>query len=64
MGYALGFLNNDLKKDIGSVDSDTDSVILDLQNVIVELKNIYPNTKLCYIQPFLLDDNTISNLTR
>lgn len=64
MGYSLGFLNNDLKKNIGSVDSDADSVMLDLQNVIVELKNAYPNAKLCYIQPFLLDDNTIANLTR
>lgn len=64
MGYSLGFLNNDLKKEIGSLENSSDSVINDLQNVIIEIKNTYPNAKLCYIQPFLLDNETISNLTR
>lgn len=64
MGYSLGFLNNDLKKEIGSSGDNSDSVINDLQNVIIEMKNAYPNAKLCYIQPFLLDEETVSNLTR
>lgn len=69
MGYALGFLNNDLKKEIGTVDinSDTvsqgDSVVVDLEEVIMKLKNDFPNAKLCYLQPFLLDDETINHLT-
>lgn len=64
MGYSLGFLNNDLKKEIGSSGDNSDSVINDLQNVIIEMKNAYPNAKLCYIQPFLLDEETVLNLTR
>ena len=69
MGYALGFLNNELKKEIGNVDSkkgvsSNDSVINDLEETINELKNRFPNAKLCYIQPFLLDDETVENLTQ
>ena len=64
IGYSLGFLNNDLKKDIGFADGSEDSVITDLKNVIVELKSSYPNSKLCYIQPCLLDEETVSHLTR
>lgn len=69
MGYALGFLNNDLKKAIGTVDmnyntvSQDDSVVVDLEEVIMKLKNDFPNAKLCYLQPFLLDDETIDHLT-
>lgn len=69
MGYALGFLNQDLKKEIGTVDvgsqtiSNGETVISDLEEVIVELKTRFPNAKLCYFQPFLLDDETISHLT-
>lgn len=64
MGYSLGFLNNDLKKEIGTYGDNSDSVISDLQNVIIEMKNKYPSARLCYIQPFLLDEETVSNLTR
>ena len=69
MGYALGFLNQDLKKEIGTVDltsqtiSNGETVISDLEEVVLELKNKFPNAKLCYLQPFLLDDETISHLT-
>lgn len=69
MGYALGFLNQDLKKEIGTIDlnsqnlSKGETVIADLEEVVLELKNKFPNAKLCYFQPFLLDDETISHLT-
>lgn len=69
MGYALDFLNNDLKKEIGTVDinsntvSQEDSVVVDLEEVVIKLKNDFPNAKLCYLQPFLLDDETIDHLT-
>jgi len=69
MGYNLGFLNNDLKKEIGTVDMTTtsisggDTVISDFEEIIFELKNRFPNAKLCYLQPFLLDDDTINHLT-
>ena len=69
MGYALGFLNNDLKKEIGTVDinsntvSQGDSVVVDLEEVVMKLKKDFTNAKLCYLQPFLLDDETIDHLT-
>lgn len=70
MGYSLGFLNQDLKKEIGTVDlnsntiSNGETVISDLEAVVLELKNKFPNAKLCYLQPFLLDEETISHLTQ
>lgn len=69
MGYALGFLNNDLKKEIGTVDMNTtaisggDTVVADFEEIIFELKCRFPNAKLCYLQPFLIDDDTINHLT-
>lgn len=69
MGYALGFLNQDLKKEIGKLDvnsqtiSSGETVIADFEEVISELKTRFPNAKLCYLQPFLLDNETISHLT-
>lgn len=64
IGYALGFLNQDLKKEIGTVDENGETVISDFEEVIAELKTRFPNAKLYYIQPFLLDDETISHLTQ
>ena len=68
IGYALGFLNNDLKKEIGKVDMNTtissnDTVITDFEKILMCLKEKFPNAKICYLQPFLLDDDTISHLT-
>ena len=69
MGYSLGFLNRDLQKEIGTVNLETDgvtqgeSVIADLEAVVAKQKNELPNAKICYVQPFLLDDETISHLT-
>lgn len=63
IGYGLGFLNNDLKKEI-YLDENQDSVILDFEEILQELKNKFPNTKLCYFNPFLIDDETISHLTQ
>ena len=39
------------------------SVVVDFEEVIMKLKNDFPNAKLCYLQPFLLDDETIDHLT-
>lgn len=69
MGYALGFLNGDLKKEIGTVNMNSntisggDTVITDFEEIIFELKCRFPNAKICYLQPFLLDDETINHLT-
>lgn len=69
IGYGLGFLNESLKKEIGTVEpdknkmSDSNTVIGDLEEVIVELKNKYPKAKLYYLQIFLIDDETIDKIT-
>lgn len=64
MGYALGFLNNDLKKEIGTVDQNLNNisdntVIGDLEEAIVEMKKKYQSAKLCYVNMFLMDEETI-----
>lgn len=70
MGYSLGFLNPALKKEMGTVDmnstsiSNGETVIADLEEVVQELKNKFPDAKLCYFQPFLLDDDTLSHMTQ
>lgn len=70
MGYSLGFLNRDLQKEIGTVDMNQigatqgESVIADFEAVVQQLRSALPETKLCYVQPFLLDDETISHLTQ
>lgn len=67
--YAIGFLNKDLEKEIGIIDVDnlsplTDNTVMaDFENIIVTLKEKFPNTKLCYLQIFLIDDTTIDNIT-
>lgn len=69
IGYGLGFLNENLKKEIGTVEqdinkmSDSNTVIGDLEEVIVELQKKYPNAKLYYLQIFLIDDPTIDKIT-
>ena len=69
IGYGLGFNDNNLKKQIGTVDenpnnmSDTNTVIGDLEEAIVELQKRFPDAKLCYLQMFLIDDPTIDTIT-
>lgn len=69
IGYGLGFNDNNLKKEIGVVDknpnaiSDQSTVIGDLEEAIVELQKKYPNSRLCYLQLFLIDDPTIDTIT-
>lgn len=68
-GYALGTLHYELEKEIGTVDTNTntvskrDSVIVDFEKIIIELNTMFPEAKICYIQPCLLDDDTIAHLT-
>lgn len=69
IGYGLGFNDNNLKKPIGVVNenpnaiSDQSTVIGDLEEAIVELQKRFPNAKLCYLQMFLIDDETIDVIT-
>lgn len=69
IGYGLGFMNESLKKEIGTVEldknkmSDSNTVIGDLEEVIVELQKKYPKAKLYYLQIFLIDDATIDKIT-
>ncbi len=69
ISYGLGFNDNNLKKPIGIVDenpnaiSDQNTVVGDLEEVIIELQKKFPNAKLCYLQMFLIDDETIDVIT-
>lgn len=69
ISYGLGFIDNSLKKEIGVVDenintiSNQNTVIGDLEEVIVELQKKFPEAKLCYLQMFLIDDETIDVIT-
>lgn len=69
IGYGLGFNDNNLKKEIGTLDenpnniSDQNTVIGDLEEAVVKLKEKFPDTTLCYLQLFLIDDPTIDTIT-
>lgn len=69
ISYGLGFIDNSLKKEIGVVDeninaiSNQDTVIGDLEEVILELQKKFPEAKICYLQMFLIDDETIDVIT-
>lgn len=67
ISYGLGFLDNSLKKEIGILNSEgipsNNSVIEDFEKIVLELKNKFPNSKLCYLQLFLIDDDTIDHIT-
>lgn len=67
ISYGLGFLDNNLKKEIGTVDSEgnfsSETVIEDFEEIVLELKNKFPDSKLCYVQLFLIDDDTIEHIT-
>lgn len=65
--YGLGFLSNDVKKEIGIANkegkSNPNTVIGDFEDIVIELKNRFPNSKICYLQLFLIDDETIDKIT-
>lgn len=69
IGYGLGFIDTNLKKEIGVVEenpnkmSDTNTVIGDLEEAIVEMQSRFPEATLCYLQVFLIDDSTIDIIT-
>lgn len=69
VSYALGFLDTNLKKEIGTVVVNSKeplhepTVMSDFEEIIIELKNKFPNSKLCYLQLFLIDDITIDMIT-
>ena len=69
LGYAMEYLQEGLKKEIGKVEedpnkmSDPNTVIGDFEEIVVALQTKYPNAKLCYAQLFLVDDETIDEVT-
>lgn len=69
LGYGMEYLNNDLKKEIGTVEpdknkmTDPNTVLGDLEEIIVALQEKYPKAKLYYLQLFLVDDETIDKVT-
>ena len=69
MGFYMGYFPADKKKTIGEVDTTTkditngDSIISDLEKTISKMKTKFPNSKLCYLQMFLFDDDTVNHVT-
>lgn len=69
IAYGLGFIDDKYKKEIGTAEqdpnkmTDTNTVLGDFEEIIVELQNKFPNTKLYYLQVFLIDDETIDKIT-
>lgn len=65
IGYALEFLNIEKIKIIGTSENiqKEESVLSDFSEVISTLKERFPKAQICYLQPFCLDDETISHLT-
>lgn len=69
IAYEIGFLDKSLEKEIGKVDLNTqipsteNTVMADFEDLVFELKAKFPDSKLCYLQIFLIDDTTIDNIT-
>lgn len=69
LGYGFGYLKNELKKEIGTIDmdinkvADSNTVMGDMEKLVVDLQNKFPSAKLCYIQLFLVNDGTIDKIT-
>ena len=69
MGYNIGTYPYSNQKEIGKVDIQTndvtagDTVIHHFEDTIRILKEKYPLAKICYIQMFLIDDDTINHIT-
>ena len=69
-GYALGFLDNSKKLEIGSIDKETkevsnpNTVLGNLENVFKEIKAKFPSAKICFTSVLLIDEDTISNITK
>ncbi len=59
VGYGFGYLDDNLKKEIGSINQTENTVIGDLEKIIIELKNKFPKTELYYLQLFLMNDESI-----
>ncbi len=59
IGYGFGYLEDNLKKEIGSVDNTENTVIGDFEKTIIELKNRFPNAELYYLPLILMDDESI-----
>ena len=69
IGYALGFLDNSKKLEIGLIDPDTkeisdkNTVLGNMENIFIEIKNRFPEARICYSSILLIDDEMISNIT-
>ena len=69
MGYNIGTYPYANQKPIGKVDTENkgvtegDTVIHHFEDTIRILKEKYPLAKICYIQMFLIDDDTINHIT-
>lgn len=69
MGYNIGRYPYSNQKEIGKVNIQTNevtagnTVISNFEETIKTLKEKYPRSKICYLQMFLIDDETINHIT-
>jgi len=69
MGYNIGTYPYSNQKPIGNVDTsknevtEGDTVIHCFEETVKKLKETYPLAKICYVQMFLIDDDTINHIT-
>ncbi len=69
MGYNIGTYPYSNQKEIGKVNTETedvttgDTVVNNFEETIKILKEKYPLSKICYVQMFLIDDETINHIT-
>ena len=67
ISYAMTMRDQSLRKEIGTIDEDgniqDDTVLKDFENTILKLREKYPDARLCYVQMFLIDEETIDMIT-
>ena len=65
ISYGSSGIDVSLRKEIGTIDksnsspSTEDTVAADFEEIINIFQNNYPNSKICYLQPLLLDDDVL-----
>lgn len=67
ISYAMTARDKSLRKEIGTIDEDGNvqdgTVLKDFENTILKIREKYPDARICYVQMFLMDEDTIDKVT-
>jgi len=67
ISYAMTMRDKSLRKEIGSLDENGNiqdgTVLKDFENTILKIREKYPDARICYVQMFLIDEDTIDKVT-